>query len=173
MKNLLFSLAIIVASTQALSAEQWQTYKNDKYKYEVSYPVSYEVTLIGLEEDRDGKSIRIAKKYTSRMHGIHIDIHPGMSFERTISTIDAPDLKKLDQGSVNTTTKLHNVTWQKTVINGVPAVKMQVNFKESGELFMTSLAMDQVVFRVHVWPDAGLDEETAEQIIATFKWETD
>ena len=169
MKSLLIFL-VIVAPALALSAEQWQVYKNDKYKYEVHYPGSCQVIITGPEKERDGRKVRIAVKNTARMHGIDIEIHPRMSLDRLMSQIKAHELSKLERGPVTMTTKLHKITWQKTRINGVPAVKMQARFTENSELFMTSIVMDRVVFTAHLWRDAGLDEKGAEQIISTFKW---
>ena len=169
MKTLLIFL-VIVAPTLALSAEQWRIFKNDKYKYEIHYPGSCKVIITGPEKERDGRTVRIGMENTARMHGIDIEIHPGMSLERLMSQIKAPELSKLERGPVATITKLHKFTWQKTRINGVAAVKMQARFTENGELFMTSVVIDRVVFTAHLWRDGGLDEKAAEQIISTFKW---
>jgi len=168
MRKLLFALIIVVGPALAQSAEKWQTYRNDKYNYEVRYPASYEMIITGAEEERDGRTIRIALKGDTRMNGIDINIHPGMALEQIMSEIKAPELSALEPGPVDITTKLHRLTWQKDRIHDMPAIRMLARSAENGELFMISLVINQVVFIAHLLPDRGLDEKVAEQIILTF-----
>lgn len=48
------------APTQVPVTPGWHLYRNIKYGYEIQYPDGYEVRETGLEEERDGASIRIA-----------------------------------------------------------------------------------------------------------------
>lgn len=172
MKRLVAALMVVVAPTMAFSAEKWQTYANDKYKYEVQYPDSYELIVTGPKNDRDGKTVRIALKEITRLHGIDIEIHPGMSLEQIMSKIKAPRPDEIESGNVTIDTKLHKITWRKTTTKNVPAVQMQARSAENGHLLLTSLIMDRVVITAHLWPEGGLDEEFVERIISTFKWKT-
>jgi len=173
MKSLLFAIVMIGVPALSLPAEKWQIYNNDKYKYEIQYPDTYEVIITGPEKERDGRGFRIAVKNITRMHGIDIEIHPKLSLDQIMSKMKAPKLSEIEAGDVITTSKLHKITWQKAMVNGMTAVKMQARFAENDELFLTSLIMDQVVFTAYLLPDVGLDEPFVARIISTFKWETE
>ena len=154
-------------------AGQWNTYKNDKYQYQVQYPASCEVRITGPNNARDGRTIIIVVKGMTRVHGVNIEIFPELSLEQVMSKLKAPPLNELIHGAVTISTELHKITWQKTMINEATAVRMEARFNENDQLFVIAVIMDHVAFSAVLLPDAGLDNQLAERIISSFKRETE
>jgi hypothetical protein len=161
-----------ISAPIAKPAGQWKTYKNDKYQYQVQYPDFCEVRITGPENARDGRTILIAVKNMTRMHGVDIEIFPESSLEQVMSKMKAPPLNELNHGAVSIPTRFHKITWQKVAIKDTAAVRMEARFNENDQLFRTMFVMDHVAFSASLLPDAGLDDQLAERIISSFKRET-
>lgn len=175
MKSLMvMGLMMVAASATALPVDEWHTYRNDTYGYEIRYPEPYEADVTRPGNERDGKIIRIAMKRITRQHGIVLEIHPDLSLQRIMEQMGprmmAPGLEEIERGDVAVDTELSRILWQSTTVNGAPAVKMEASFVQNGELHMSQLFMDQAVMTVDFWPFAGFDEELAERIVSTFRW---
>lgn len=167
MKKILLIIVAIIF-TFPVMADQWQIYKNQKYKYEIQYPDNFEFHATSKETERDGKIFTVCLKNVSSLNGINGTIHPEMSLQEIALKKNAPTLTELDHGSVIQNTIYHKIIWSKTVINDTTALKMEVITNGTNELFNVNILMDKVEFSSILWGDC--DEKVAEKIISTFKF---
>ncbi len=168
--NQIAFIAIAVMPGLPALAQDWRTYTNGKYHYEFQYPESCEVLATGSEKHRDGRTVRILRKHTTRLHGLDIQIFPELSLADLLSKFQAPNLEELNRGAVTQRTVLHEISWKRVMLDHRAAVQMESRFNANGELFMTTLIADNVVFTAHLPGDASFDQNVVNRIVSSFKF---
>lgn len=130
--------AIILCGCASRPAPQlhpdWQLYHNSKYRYQIEYPAGYDLWETGLEEERDGSSIRIGlHEYEAVMPALSVHVGPQAASKRfPLLGKQPPDLT-VQTGSI--------------LFNGAPASETQLRWKATGDLAFVDIEMEGVLFQ--------------------------
>ena len=136
----LIALLIFIAGASVSDVEQWQTYENPKFGYEIRYPDGFEVRPTGPLDKRDGRSIRIALREHAAPTPV-MDIHvqeQGATLE-PLTTGELPDM---------------DVTTGDVKIGGIQGRQLEYRWKSNGEIAFFILYVDNVVIEFHA--DSGI-----------------
>jgi hypothetical protein len=131
----------------------WQVYRNSTYRYEIRYPVDFELRPTGPEGERDGATIRIGRKnYAAPRPILDIDVTGGKP--------DAP-VQAADMTAMVDTVD----------IGGVPAHRRILRWKESGEIAYVVIGIREakLVFAANGGLKSGLDAPW-DAIVGSFRW---
>ncbi len=170
---LCFLIAIGSVAQPAYSNQdhsQWLSYRNKKYRYEIRYPQTCELWLIGSKSERDGRQFRIGIKDIALHHGLDCHIRKNETLAQIAKEESAPTLQELTDKPLESTSKFHTFFWKKVTINGAPAIRGKVRFRENQQLFAITIIMDHVVFHAHLASTIGFDAKITEDIVSTFSF---
>lgn len=120
----------------------WWVYSNARYGYQISYPEEYDLWPTGPEGQRDGATIRIARKnYAAPVPVLDVVIDPGESLRESVVGVELVDM----------TAEVIDVN-----LGGKPGKQLALRWKANGELALVELSLDGVLFVFD--PAPGLDE---------------
>ncbi|MCP3994647.1 MAG: hypothetical protein GY722_06210 [bacterium] len=134
----------------------WQTYRNAKYGYEIRYPIDFETWPTGPPGERDGRTIRIARReYSAPVPVLDIRAQAKMPDLETLGDLEIPNMEL----------SVDNVT-----INGLPALELTYRWKTNGDIAFVHFHVGDVLIEF----DAGaglrdVRETPWWRIISTFR----
>ncbi|MCI5149615.1 MAG: hypothetical protein D3916_09550 [Candidatus Electrothrix sp. MAN1_4] len=167
MKKIVVGILIFAVALSA-SAGDWNTYRNEKYQYEIQYPDSWEVVEGGLKGKRDGRIISVRIKEYTAVHGVTVQVFPELSLDQFLSERNVPSLKELDKGPISKMTTFQKITWKKVIAHDAISVQMEVRGVDNDLLGMRLTFRDHVEFRADY--TIATSNETLDQIIESFRW---
>lgn len=150
----------------------WKIYQNEKYGYEIKYPIALSLKLTGLESERDGSSFYIAFREVAVSHGLSVGIYPEKTLQQLVQEWKVPELQEMDKElivDIPDTAGKRTRKWVRTVINDKQAIKMVDNL-QSGVLQATSMMVLVDGLQFHFFAAGSFNQKIAEKIISTFKF---
>ena len=135
----------------------WLSYDNARYGYEIRYPAELEVWPTGPRRQRDGRSIRIARREHAAPVPV-LDIHLG---ERALAP--APE----EMGELRDL----QVRAREVEIHGVRGHESVYRWKSNGEIWMVRLQLGDALIEFHAAP--GLEDFLGTvwwQVVSTFRF---
>lgn len=172
---MILCLLVAIGSIAATSTNsnqndrQWINYRNEKYRYEIRYPSSFEFALTGPQQERDGRQFSIFVKDVASVHGLNCNIYESKTLAQIAQEAKAPSLQELAEKPVESTSEFHAFSWKKIVINGAPAIRGEVRTRDDQQLFMITIIMDHVLFRAHLYSSL-FDARMVEDMVSTFRF---
>lgn len=120
----------------------WSIYRNAKYGYQIGYPEGYELRVTGREDERDGRTIRIAwKEYAALTPALHVTLDPTSSRYEVTAGKGMKDMR---------------VEVVDTEIGGRPARQVEFRWRATGDLAFVEIHREGVLFQFDASP--GLRE---------------
>ncbi len=154
----LFAWAL--GSAEVSELVDWQTYRNDKYGYEIRYPTDFEVWPTGPSGERDGRTIRIARReYSAPTPVLDIRAQARMPNLDTLGDVEIPNMGL----------SVDNVT-----INGLAALELTYRWKANGDIAFVHFHVGDVLIEF----DAGAGLRDIREtpwwwIISTFRLQSE
>jgi hypothetical protein len=166
MKKRLLVLAVVSSFGAACSPEGpstvrgesgWWVHSNAAYGYQISYPEEYDLWPTGPEGQRDGATIRIARKnYAAPVPVLDVVIGPEESLREKVVDVDLVDM----------TAEVTDID-----LGGKPGKQLELRWKANGELALVELSLDGVTFVFDAAPGLHEFEGTVWwEIVSSFRF---
>jgi hypothetical protein len=141
---------------EATGSGEWQTSRNLKYGYEIRFPANFEAWPTGPKGERDGRTIRIARKeFAAAAPVLDIRIRAENDMARSRSDFESPELK---------------LTREQLVINHAPAVQITGRWSVNDEVAFVDLFIGKALIEFQAPPGLhSIDDTVWWEIISTFR----